>query len=376
MDWQAVREQFPAVEEYTFFDLANKCPLPKFSVEVIEDYIAKQQRSGGDKNEWFTALEEARSRFAQMINAQPEEIGFTKNTSEGLNIAANCLPLQAGDTVLLNEFEHPNNVYCWLNLQRKGINVKWIPTAGGQVTIEALEQLVDETTRVVSISSTTYAPGNRNDVKSIVEFCRSRGIYTVVDAVQSVGTLQVDVKDLGMDILCASGHKSLFCPHGVGMIYVRRELLDEIHPVYVARAGMGMAAQIEYGRITYELDQAHNARKFEIGNYNYLGLTVLNRSLEYLLGLGMNKVEGHLLGLHEYFSGRLQELGYQVKGPTSGPLRSAILCFPAPEVRELHTYLAENRVITTLRRDMIRVSFGIYNNRSDVDRFIQVLNDR
>ncbi len=373
MDWQNVRTQFPVTKEYIYFDLANKCALPLFSTETIVDYIQKQQRSGGDKQEWFDTLEEARRNFAQLINAHPDEIAFTKNTSEGLNIAASCLPLQPGDTVLLNENEHPNNVYCWLNLERAGVRVKWIPTDGGQVTVRALEQLVDDSTRVLSIASTTYAPGNRNDIKSLVEFCRERGIYTVVDAVQSVGTMQVDVQELGMDILCTSGHKSLFCPHGVGLVYIRKDMLDKLNPVYVARAGMGMAAQIEYDRITYKLDQVQSARKFEIGNYNYLGITVLNQSLKFLLGLGMQRVEAHILGLHAYLASSLQEAGFTVAGPVTGPWRSAILCFQAKDARELHAYLMSHRAVTTLRRNTIRVSLGIYNNHDDVDAFVQLL---
>ncbi|MGI6358348.1 MAG: aminotransferase class V-fold PLP-dependent enzyme [Bacillota bacterium] len=373
MDWQEVRAQFAVAQDYIYFDLANKCALPLFSTAAIADYVDKQQRFGGDKNEWFETLEEARANFAQLINAHPDEIAFTKNTSEGLNIAANCLPLQPGDTVLLNENEHPNNVYCWLNLEKRGVRVKWIPTEGGQVTVDALEEVVDDSTRVLSVSSTTYAPGTRNDIKRLVKLCRERGIYTVVDAVQSVGTMQVDVKDWGVDVLCTSGHKSLFCPHGVGLVYVRREIMDQLEPVYVARAGMGMAAQIEYDRITYKLDQAHSARKFEIGNYNYLGITVLNHSLKFLLGLGMQRVEARLLSLNEYLGNALQAAGFTVASPLLGPWRSAILCFQAEGARELHGYLMEHKAITTLRRNMIRASLGIYNNREDVDAFVQLL---
>jgi cysteine desulfurase/selenocysteine lyase len=373
MDWQEVRAQFAVAQDYIYFDLANKCALPLFSTAAIADYVDKQQRFGGDKNEWFETLEEARANFAQLINAHPDEIAFTKNTSEGLNIAANCLPLQPGDTVLLNENEHPNNVYCWLNLEKRGVRVKWIPTEGGQVTVDALEEVVDDSTRVLSVSSTTYAPGTRNDIKRLVKLCRERGIYTVVDAVQSVGTMQVDVKDWGVDVLCTSGHKSLFCPHGVGLVYARREIMDQLEPVYVARAGMGMAAQIEYDRITYRLDQAHSARKFEIGNYNYLGITVLNHSLKFLLGLGMQRVEARLLSLNEYLGNALQAAGFTVASPLSGPWRSAILCFQAEGARELHGYLMEHKAITTLRRNMIRASLGIYNNREDVDAFVQLL---
>jgi selenocysteine lyase/cysteine desulfurase len=372
MDWQQVRGQFPVTNEYLYFDLANKCALPLWATETIAAYIQKQQRSGGDKAEWFATLEEARTNFARLINATLDEIAFTKNTSEGLNIAAACLPLKAGDTVLLNEYEHPNNVYCWLNLERKGIKVKWIPTQGGQVTLDSLDEVMDDSVRVVSIASTTYAPGNQNDIRAISEYCRKRNIFTVVDAVQSVGTLQVDVKELGVDVLCTSGHKSLFCPHGVGIVYIRKEMLDRMHPVYVARAGMGMGAQIEYSNITYKLDQAHSARKFEIGNYNYLGLTVLNESVKFLLNLGMENVENRILELNSYLIAKLVQAGFPVVSPHTGPLRSAIVCFEAADARALHGFLMENKAITTLRRDTIRISLGIYNNESDIDAFVEL----
>lgn len=372
MDWQQVREQFPITDNHIFFDLANKCALPRYATDTISRYIADQQLTAGDKNTWFRTLEEARANFAHLINAAPEEIAFTKNTSEGLNIAASCLPLKDGDTVLLNEHEHPNNVYCWLNLASKGVKVKWIPTQGGQVTIAALEKVMDESVRVVAIASTTYAPGNRNDIKAIVDYCRQRGIYTVIDAVQSVGTLEVDVRDMGMDVLCTSGHKSLFCPHGVGLIYIRRDMLEVMHPVYVARAGMGMGSQIEYSNITYTIEQAPTARKFEIGNYNYLGLTVLNESLKYLMSLGMHNIEARIMQLNTYLVQQLEQAAFAVASPHSGPLRSAIVCFSIEDARDLHTFLAEHKAITTLRRDMIRISLGIYNNEADIDAFVSL----
>ncbi len=373
MEWREVRDQFPVTKEYIYFDLANKCALPLFSTDAIIDYITKQQRFGGDKDEWFRTLEEARANFARLVNAHPDEIAFTKNTSEGLNIAASCLPLRQGDSVLLNGNEHPNNVYCWLNLEKKGIRVKWIPTEGGQVTTESLMQAIDDSTRVLAVAATTYAPGNRNDIEALVKLCRERGIYTVVDAVQAVGTMKVDVRELGMDILCTSGHKSLFCPHGVGLIYMRKELLDRLDPVYVARSGMGMAAQVERSDNTYRLAHADSARKFEIGNYNYLGITVLNESLKFLLALGMQRVQDHILGIYAHLATGLQAADFHVASPVSGPLRSAILCFEADDARGLHDYLTVNKAITTLRRDMIRASIGLYNSREDVDAFVQLL---
>jgi selenocysteine lyase/cysteine desulfurase len=374
MNWNQVREQFPITNQYVFFDLANKCALPKFSTDTIKEYIRKQQDFSGDKKEWFKTLEQARENFAKMINANASEIAFTKNTSEGLNIAANGLPLKEGDTVLLNQNEHPNNIYCWLNLEHKGIKVKWIPTKDGSITIENIKKVYDESVKVISFASVTYAPGNRNDIKAISEFCKKKGVYTVVDAVQSIGTAKLDVKELGIDILCTSGHKALFCPHGVGVIYVSKKILDDVRPVYVARAGMGMAAQVENEIVEYKLDKYDNAKKYEIGNYNYLGITVFNESLKFLLTLGMENVENRILELYSYLIGGLEKLNVEIISPKNGKLRSAILCFKCKNTKELHSYLMENKIINTLRRDMIRISLGIYNNKDDIDILCSCIN--
>lgn len=375
MNWASIREQFPVTRDYVFFDLANKCPLPLFSTAVIEDYIRKQQESGGSKAEWFSTLENARNSFAAMIKANPTEIAFTKNTSEGLNIAANCLPLNPGDTVLLNYNEHPNNIYCWLNLEKRGVKVKWIPTHRGEVRLQDVMEMTDSSTRAISLSSVTFAPGNRNDIEAIAAFCRSQGIFTVVDAVQTVGTLELDIRNWSVDILCASGHKALMCPHGVGLLYVREGILDSIHPIYVARSGMGMAAQVEYDERDYELVQAPTAKKFEIGNYNYLGITVLDNTLKYLAGIGMQVVEERILEINSYLIQELLRLGVKVASPISGPSRTAIVCFEAKNARRLYEYLTEHRAITTLRKEMIRISLGIYNDTSDVDKFIRLLEE-
>jgi selenocysteine lyase/cysteine desulfurase len=373
MDWQAVRAQFPITQEYLFFDLANKCALPQFATRAIQEYAAKQERMSGDKDEWFRTIEEARGRFAQLVGAHPAEIALLKNTSEGLNVAANGIPFKAGENVVVNLSEHPNNIYCWLNLQRRGVEVRWAPTRGGEVTVEALAATVDERTRALAIALVTYAPGNRNDVKALAAFCRERGIYTVVDAVQAVGTLQVDVADLGVDMLATSGHKALFVPHGVGLFYCRRERLDDIAPFYVARSGMARPVAVEHDAAQYQLALAPSAARYEIGNNNYLGITVLNESLKFLLDLGVARIERRMLELSGYLTERLLAAGFDVLSPREARRRSAIVCVRVAEPPRVHAWLLARKVITTCRRDSLRLSLGIYNTEAEIDAFIDLL---
>jgi cysteine desulfurase/selenocysteine lyase len=373
MDWNAVRLQFPITRDYLFFDLANKCALPLFATRTIQEYVAKQERHSGDKAEWFRTIEEARGRFAQLVNAHPTEVAILKNTSEGLNIAANGIPFKAGDNVVVNLSEHPNNIYCWLNLQRRGVEVRWAPTRQGEVTLDALAATVDARTRALAISLVTYAPGNRNDVKALATFCRERGIYTVVDAVQAVGTINVDVADLGVDLLATSGHKALFVPHGVGLLYCRRERLDEIAPFYVARSGMVKPVAVEHDASHYELALAPTAARYEIGNNNYLGITVLNESLRFLLDLGMARIERRMLELSGYLTERLSAEGFEVLSPREENRRSAIACVRVADPTRVHAWLLERKVITTCRRDSLRLSLGIYNTETEIDAFLDLL---
>jgi cysteine desulfurase/selenocysteine lyase len=373
MDWQMVRSQFPITQEYLFFDLANKCALPHFVTRVIQEYVEKQERNSGDKQEWFRTIEEARGRFAQLIKADPTEVALLKNTSEGLNIAANGIPFKVGDNVVVNLSEHPNNIYCWLNLARRGVEVRWAPTRQGEVTVDALAATVDERTRALAIAHVTYAPGNRNDIKTLAAFCRERGIYTVVDAVQAVGTLDVDVADLGVDILATSGHKALFVPHGVGLLYCRRDRLDDIAPSYVARSGMVKSVSVEHDATHYEVALTPTAARYEIGNNNYLGITVLNESLRYLLGLGMARIERRILDLSGYLTERLLSAGFEVLSPREAHRRSAIVCVRVVEPARVHAWLLDRKVITTCRRDSLRLSLGIYNTEAEIDTFAGLL---
>ncbi|HSB81798.1 MAG TPA: aminotransferase class V-fold PLP-dependent enzyme [Candidatus Methylomirabilis sp.] len=373
MDWQSVRSQFPITQNYIFFDLANKCALPRFATRAIQEYAARQEQHSGDKAEWFRTIEEARGRFAQIVNARPTEVAILKNTSEGLNVAANGIPFKPGDNVVVNLSEHPNNIYCWLNLQRRGVEVRWAPTRDGEVTLDALAATVDERTRALAIALVTYAPGNRNDVKAMAAFCRERGIYTVVDAVQAVGTLNVDVADLGVDMLATSGHKALFVPHGVGLFFCRQERLDDIAPFYVARSSVVMPVAVEHDATHYELALAPSATRYEIGNNNYLGITVLNESLKYLLDLGMTRIERRILELSGYLTEQLLTAGFEVLSPREAHRRSAIVCVRVAEPARLHAWLLGRKVITTCRRDSLRLSLGIYNAEAEIDAFTDLL---
>ncbi len=187
---------------------------------------------------------------------QPDEIAFTKNVSEGLNMVATALPWQAGDNVVVcPELEHPNNVYCWLNLRRHGVNVRTVQARDGHLPVDDMAQRIDDRTRAVTASTVTFAPGFRTDIDALGRICRDRGMFFLVDAAQSCGVLHTDVAASHIDGLAVSTQKGLLGLYGMGFLYCRREWAEQMQPAYLARFGvdLGDAHEASLGSDAYKL---------------------------------------------------------------------------------------------------------------------------
>src|SRR5215469_16163594 len=233
-----VREQFPVTKRMLYLDSAHQTPLSLSVRDALSAFLTEGYETAGPKPVWLRRVEQTRANVAKFFNASPSEIAFTKNTSEGLNIAANAVPLHAGDNVVLIEGDHPNNAYAWLNLKRKGVEVRFAPLKDNEIaTAKTFEPYIDERTKVVTLSHVTFHAGQVHDLASIGKLCKERGIYLVVDAMQSVGVIPLDVKALNISVLAAGTHKGLLVPQGLGVLYVANGL-DELQPAYLAMSSM------------------------------------------------------------------------------------------------------------------------------------------
>src|SRR5262249_55495929 len=180
--------------------------------------------------------EQTRGKLAKFLGVLPEEIAFTKNTSESMNIAANALPLHAGDKVLMIEGDHPNNAYAFLNLKRKGVVIEFIPMTE-VVNAESFRPHIDEKTRAISMSQVTFHAGHRFDVKSVGELCKRRSLYFVVDVMQAIGVVPIDAKAIGATFIGSGTHKGLLVPQGLGLLYWDSARTD-LEPAYMAAASL------------------------------------------------------------------------------------------------------------------------------------------
>ena len=240
-----VRSEFPATEQFVYLDVAARGLISRPVREAIDGHLDQRMAVGADKAALFDQVERTRGRFADFIGAQADEIAFTKNVSDGINAFATALPWQTGDNVVICEaLEHPANIFPWRNLVAlKCIEVKIVKPENGRIPLDKLIAAIDGRTRVVTLSSVSFAPGFRFPIAKVGAECRKRGIYLLVDAAQSIGILATDVAALKIDAMAVSMQKGLLSLYGAGFLYIRREVAAQLKPTYLSRFGVELESK-------------------------------------------------------------------------------------------------------------------------------------
>jgi selenocysteine lyase/cysteine desulfurase len=369
-DVAAVRREFPITKRMLYFDTAHQAPMASSIRAALERFYDESQENAGPKPKWLGRVEKVRSRVAGLLDCEPDEVAFIKNTSEGLNIAAHAIPLQRGDNVLLIHGDHPNNAYAWLNLRKLGVEVRFVELDSECADAGTFEAHVDERTRAISLSHVTFHAGHRHDLASISRLCERAGIYLVVDAMQSVGVFPADVRSLGISVLSAGCHKGLLIPQGLGILYCDRKR-TELNPAYIALASLANPPSDLIAR-PEDMQLHGDARRFEIGNYNLADLHALDASLDLIFGIGVENISGHVLDLGDLLISSMDQLGVRIVGPRARQHRSHIhvLALPAAEWIE---YLASRHVRASPERDGVRISFSMFNTAEEVERFATIV---
>ena len=380
----AFRDDFPALKKWTYMDVAARGVLSRTTRAALDAQIDERMMNGGDKDRFFALIEEARGRFAQLINASPEEVTYTKNISEGLNMVATGIPWKAGDNVVLcPELEHPNNVYAWLNLRRLGVEVRMVKPRDNHIPVDDVIARMDARTRCATVSTVTFAPGFRTDIDTLGRACREKGVLLLVDAAQSAGKLHTDVKQSNIDALTVSTQKGLLGLYGMGFLYVRREWADKMQPAYLARFGVDLgdaheAAMGDMGDLSFKM--AAGARRFDLGNYNFAATAAVNASMKQLLDIGTQRIEKHVTGLIHALAQGYVDMGVPVAGGKPGPHLAGIVTIGNMSTDHygtgderfngLYQYLGDNQVKLSIRRGLLRFSLHAYNNLDDVNRVL------
>jgi cysteine desulfurase/selenocysteine lyase len=371
------RTEFPwsTRGDRVYLNHASTGPLPARAVRALStwsDMRAEPWRISDDME--FEVMDRARQLAARLVGAVTGEIALTTNTSHGINIAAGCLPLRAGDVVVSSDREFPANVYPWMALTREGIVYERIPCTSAGLPDEQriLDALDRPRVKVLTLSWVSFATGYTFDLERIGHACRRRGIYFVVDAIQGVGALPLDAPACSIDILACGGQKWLLSPWGTGFAYVRRELVQQLEPREVG--WLAVRGSSDFNRLVdYDLSWYDDARRFEVGTLPYQDLAAFCTSVEMLLDVGIVCIASHLDALVGGMISRLRSAGVTVITPEDAAHRAGIVTARVSNGDRVSERLARAGIVCSLREGAIRLSPHLYSTEDDVHRAVDLI---
>lgn len=371
----AYRDEYAITEQYAFLSHAAVSPLSRRIVDAVSTQLHRAANEPAVRlfPEIFALMADLRQRLAQLINARDSsEIVLMPNTAMGLNSAAVSLPLRAGDNVLVLEGDYPANIYPWQQLAYKGVLTKMVPQRAGGLDVEALAARIDRRTRVIALSTAMFATGFRNDIATVGRMCKERGIYFVVDGIQTLGAFPLDVQACSIDFLAAGSQKWLLSAPGAGFLYVRRELLDELEP----GAYVGASSVVDpMNYLDYNLTFPPSAERFTLGTPNIMGAVALHAAVGMLQEVGSALIEQRVATLVDALINDLTERGYSLAADTAPEHRSGIVVVQMPNPEAACKRLEESGVIATVRGGL-RLAPHFYNTLEEVMRVGEVLGDR
>ncbi len=372
MDWDTLREEFPVTRNYNFQNHAGVAPLSRRCADAIREYVRHSEENAYLKGGFYKHADRVRGQLADLIHAQPDEVTFCKNTSEGLSMVANGLSWTTGDNVVTANAEFAANMYPWMALRSRGVQVRMVLEEDGRIPLEKLFEAIDSRTRVVAISSVQFASGFRTDLATLGEYCQSKGVLLCVDAIQSLGVFPIDVKGMNIDFLAADGHKWLCAPEGIGIFYVRKELQGHLRPTNIG--WMSMKEPFNFDR--YHFEFADSARRYDTGSYNLAGIYALGGAIALWQEIGIEAISRRLLQLTERLAQGVRERGYRVVSSRQPGEASGIVAFfsdvhaPNPVQHHLET---EHRIVVAVRNGRLRASPHVYNTEREIDQLLEAL---
>lgn len=367
------RSQMPVTQHCVYFDHAAVGPLSGPATTAIQSYV-QQCSTVGDKvwPQWFAGVENTRQSASQLLGANSDEIALVHSTTEGITIVAEGLDWKSGDNVVVPANEFPANVYPWLNLHERGVEVRRVDMPVGSFDYQRLDDACDQRTRLVSVSWVGFADGYRICPATVAELAHRNGALFLLDAIQGLGVFPMDVKEMDIDFLSADGHKWLLGPEGAGIAYIRAELLDQLRPNIVG----WNSVEDRYDFQKIEMQLRASAGRYEAGSQNMVGQLGLGGSLDMFLKLNINngQLGQYVVGRTLHLKEQLKSLGAEVFDvPVEN--QTGILLFEIPKVAPelVRERLLTADIVSSCRGGRVRVAVHGYNQTSDFENLLEVV---
>ena len=378
MKTEEARKLFPVFEQRTYLITGAIAPANTRSLEVMQKYLDTMAHDPlgtyPDVPDSLVATEEVRGLFARLMHADAEEIAITEGASAASNIAVDLIEPTPGGNVVFDEFSYPSSVYPWLIPPRDKVERRCVKPRNGLVHPEDIAKAIDDRTIALSVCHVSAFEGFRHNLPDLADLAHAHGAVLLVDGTQAAGAMDIDLHASGVDFYATAALKWLLGTAGVGFLYVSKRNLDR----KPSRAGYTSAGGFDINRFSF----VPTAKRYELGFPSLMGLAYAKPGLEILSETGLDQIERHVRDLAGYCIAGMKERGLNVVTPEEPAHRHGIIAAYFPEALELWLTLRIQGIDTgavplqtsTSARyhgDLFRVDPHFYNNREDVDRFLE-----
>lgn len=365
------KSEFVGLENITHLAAGGETPMLKSHRQVIDQFMI--DKSCGEEARALEAdmVELARGKCARLFSVSPEEITFLSNASEGINNVAYGLDWQKGDNVVVADVEFPSGILPWTRFENLGVEVRVVRHKNWFIDLEDIAALIDERTRVVTISHVSMFTGQRIDLESLSGLVRSSNALLLLDATHAAGVVPVDASLA--DIMVSSCYKWLLGVHGAAVFYVNRERLPNFCPPF-----LGWNSPAEHGgwEKPTEFTLQPSAHQFQPGNAGFISVYILNNALDHILKTEIKSIEQHALTLSGMIYESVESLGFELMTPFEDSQRAGNVCFMAENIEGIRQVLERQQVLiwgAYAGFGRLRISTHLYNDSTDVERCIAAL---
>jgi selenocysteine lyase/cysteine desulfurase len=389
MELSINRRQFPVTRRFNYLATGTEAPLSTPVVKACTVYLHEVASFGGAKSEVAEKSKErllsSKRLFAEIIHASEDEIAAVPSASYGINLVALMVSPKKGDNIVLNELEFDSNMYPWLKYSKAGVEIRMAKSEKGIVSVDAIEKLVDDKTKVVTAAHVATWSGYRQDLKGAAEVAHRHGAVWVVDGAASVGSVVTDVKESDVDFLAISSHKWLLGPKGAGFLYVKKERAEKFDPPLPGWYGVSHETGTSgaWGNINF----ASNASKFEVGTPPVISYVGVAAGMKMIMEIGLRRVEKSISDLTQHLIEGLSGIGANVVTPTERRLRGGdivALFKNGVDAENIHKRLEARKIITLLIREGqvsklgwdaggLYISPCFFNTEEEIDSLVRAL---
>lgn len=380
IDINMLREDFPIVKKVAYMNNASNAPVPFYSIKAMTDFLVECSVNGPDSpttlNDMEQRAQEARKDIAKLINSRPEEVVLTQSTTDGLNYVANGLPFKKGDSIIIRNgnHEHPANYVPWMRLKERGVRVKKLEIdENGFFDINELEEKIDKKTKLIAMSHALFNTGSILPVERVAKITAKKKVMFCLDAAQTVGCLNVDVKKIGCDFMAFTGSKWLCGPMGTGVFYCSKKASEKLEPLQTG------------GESAFVLDNekvAHRdmPQRMQAGFRNWAGMVGLAASVRYITRLGLDSIREKNMQLANVLRQELAKLpNITIYGPDDENMRTSIVPFSLGKVEAgiVVKKLEENGIIFAKRdisgKKIVRASPHFFNQIGEIQKAVDLI---